>query len=241
MERAPFDNILKAQKLDESYEFLNPPSLPSPSLRSYLTSTPLSQWLLSREEQGAWGELGCGMRALLEDYHFSKEKDDLFAFDLSKIAIEKAKKKSLGKVHYFCEDLSLGLPHGPYSVLVDAHFLHCLNSLPELYQTLGKIRESLLPGGIFLGEVMISHKNLTFSAEFEFDVGSCVLYRGGVPQRLVMDAFEWEDMFLNSGFKIKYFICQSSIKIIPEDDREIPMRGDPECLRFCLERLGASQ
>ena len=239
-----FSNIEKAKLLDSVYESVSVASHPSASLMSYFRSDPIRNWLFDRWDAGAWAELGCGLRSLLE---YSEDflagggalplKDDLFGLDLSHVAIERALNSNNYKVHYAQADLSKEIPHGPYQVLIDGHFLHCLNSVPEVFQTLGMIREALCPGGIYIGEVMLAHKNLSFETQFEYDAESCVLYKGNHPSRIIMDAFEWEDMFLSSGLSIKYFVCQSSIKIIPEDDRDVAMNGDPECLRFCLERV----
>jgi len=238
MMKKEFSNMLKAKLLDEAYEQVSQAQRPSHSLLSFLKSPPINNWLVDRVGEGAWAELGCGTRGLFESWEEIvdlPQKNDLFGFDLSKVAIKIA--QSYGSLQYQQCDLSLGVPHGPYHVILDGHFLHCLNGVPEVFQTLGKIKESLAIGGIYIGEVMLAHKYLSFETQFEYDVQNNLLYKNGLPSRVIMDAFEWEDMFLTSGFKIQYFVCQSSIKIIPEDSREIPMNGDPECLRFCLERI----
>ncbi len=233
-----FDNIKKEKLLNDVYSHISHSPKPSYSLISFLKTPPIAQWLIDRIEQGPWAELGCGMRSFFESWEevFDTEKKrDLFGLDLSSKAIERA--RAYGDIHYEQADLSENIPHGPYAVILDGHFLHCLNSVPEVYQTLGKIREALLPGGLYIGEVMMSHKSISFGAEFEYDVNNNLLYKDGIPSRVIMDAFEWEDMFAASGLRIQYFVCQSSIKIIPEDSRDTPMTGDPECLRFCLERV----
>jgi hypothetical protein len=238
-----FNNQEKEVLLNEAYSALysTQTSLPrpSPSLISFLKQAPLNQWLLDRIDRGPWAELGTGLRSLFEcweEFIPQERKTDLFGFDLSTKAIEMA--KGFGSnIFYQQADLSQSIPYGGYAVILDGHFLHCLNSIPEVFQTLGKIYESLMPGGIYIGEVMLAHKSLSFDTQFEYDVRANLLYKDEVPVRVIMDAFEWEDMFLSSGLRIQYFVCQSSIKIIPEDNREVPMNGDPECLRFCLEKV----
>lgn len=238
MVKKDFTNLAKTKLLDEAYEKLSQVQRPGHSLFSFLKSPPINHWLLERMAAGPWAELGCGTRSVFESWSEIidlPQKNDLFGFDLSRVAIAKA--QAYGSLYYQQCDLTLGLPHGPYSIILDGHFLHCLNSVPEVFQTLGKIKESLCVGGIYIGEVMLAHKYLSFETQFEYDVQNNILYKEGIPSRVIMDAFEWEDMFLACGFKIQYFVCQSSIKIIPEDGREVPMNGDPECLRFCLERI----
>lgn len=238
MGKMDFTNHHKEKLLNEVYGKLQHGASPSHSLVSFLRSTPISEWLKERKDEGSWAELGCGMRSLFESWQDIFDlglKNNLYGLDLSSMAIERA--QQYGTIHYQQADCTLEIPHGPHAVILDGHFLHCLNSVPEVYQTLGKIREALIPGGIYIGEVMLAHKSLSFDTQFEYDVQSNLLYKDDIPSRIIMDAFEWEDMFVSSGLKIKYFVCQSSIKIIPEDSRDVAMNGDPECLRFCLERI----
>ncbi len=238
MAKAQFTNLVKKELLNEAYEHVSPGARPSHSLVSFLKSPPINHWLIDRVNEGPWAELGCGMRSIYESWDEIiplDQKGDLFGFDLSSTAINKA--NAYGSIHYQQADLTMAIPHGPFSVILDGHFLHCLSSVPEVFQTLGKIHDALVTGGIYIGEVMLAHKYLSFETQFEYDVNNNLLYKDGLPSRVIMDAFEWEDMFKSSGLRIQYFVCQSSIKIIPEDSRDRPMNGDPECLRFCLERV----
>jgi len=214
-----------------SNEFVNP------SLLSFLKGEPLNHWLRSLLDSGPWCELGSGPYSLFE---VGEElipglgfKNDLMAFDLSNSAIESSPSE---KIKYKVQDITKGLPLGPYAFILDGHFLHCLSSLPELFQTLGMIFNALKPGGLFAGEVMMAHKNLSFDHDLFYDFDTNVLSFEGRPLRVILWAHEWEQLFIEAGFKIEFFICQSSIKMIPGRKRRIPMSGDPECLRFVLKR-----
>lgn len=209
----------------------------SPSLKSFIRSEPLNPWCTNLIKSGPWCELGGGARSIFESFeevfpHF--EKSDLFSFDGSSAAIEMAPTHS--RVQYKMVDLTKTIPGGPYSFILDGHFLHCLDSLPQAFHTLGLIYHALRPNGIFAGEVMMAHKQLSFDHDLQYDPDNFTLSKDGHPIRLIMEAMEWEDLFNSVGFKIDYFVCQSSIKMIPSLERDIPMNGDPECLRFILKK-----
>ncbi len=210
----------------------------SASLKSFLKKEPVSDWLIQALFTGPWLELGCGQRSLFEegdDLTFGlQKKQDLYGFDLSDVAIERA--KAHGRLHYQQVDISEGIPGGPYSFILDGHFLHCLGSFPELFTTLGHILRALKPGGIYAGEVMTIHKNISFDSDLYYDYDTHILYQGDIPIRTLLSAREWEDLFISAGFEISYFVCQASIKMIPTNHRREPMNGDPECLRFVLKR-----
>lgn len=213
------------------------PHAHAPSLMSYLASEPLSLWLSQRLAQGPWAELGGGGLSLFElgDQLVSglSRKDDLYSFDIS----EQAKKKaSKGKVHYQQVDCTKEIPHAPFSFILDAHYLHCLSSMPQVFHGLGVIWHALIPGGLYAGEVMTAHKNLSFDHDLYFNHHESVLYYEDRPIRTILEAREWEQLFKDAGFEIQYFVCQASIKMIPQRERQIPMSGDPECLRFILKR-----
>lgn len=208
----------------------------NPSLLSFLKREPVKEWLLERISQGPWCELGCGDESILEDGFLVglEQKQNIWGFDLSDVAIERA--RSTGRLNYEQRDITEGIPYGPYSFILDGHFLHCLNSLPEVFTVLGHILRALKPGGLYIGEVMTIHKNISFDSEFYFDFDQGVLYQGDHPVRTILEARQWEDLFRSCGFEIQYFVCQGSIKMIPAGKRGEPMSGDPECLRFVLKR-----
>ncbi len=210
--------------------------LSNPSLSSFLKKEPINQWLKDSLVDGAWAELGCGEKSLFEEELLPgiENKSDLWGFDLSDVAIDRA--NSWGRCHYHQADLTKGIPYGPYQILLDGHFLHSLCSLPEVFTVLGHILQSLRPGGRFIGEVMTLHKNISFDSDLYFDFDKRVLFQGSIPIRTILEAREWEDLFKNCGFEIEFFVCQASIKMIPGNKRSEPMTGDPECLRFTLKR-----
>lgn len=228
----------RQEELNKRYEHLGVVPRMNPSLRSFLKSEPLSEWLRSSLSRGPACEIGCGAQAVFSSLH------DLFpgymtreleACDLSNVAIEKAQMLE-GNVHYFTHDILRPFPRDDYSLILDAHCLHTLTSLPELFQAMGNIKSALSEGGLLVGEVMMAHKNMTLEEGFFYSKHECVLYKYDRPSRVFMTAMEWEDFFLNCGMAIQYFMCQSSIKFIPHDQREDPMPGDPECLRFVLKK-----
>ncbi|MCF8060582.1 MAG: hypothetical protein K9K67_14870 [Bacteriovoracaceae bacterium] len=231
------DQSTKKTLLDEQYRGLTGRSNASPSLFSFLKNSPLSEWLQNRISDGPWCELGCGNYSLFEEgeqlISGLSYKEDIFGFDLSSVAIEQAPHSN---IQYKQADCSQVIPGGGHSFILDGHFLHCLSSLPEVFQTLGVISDALLPGAIYAGEVMTSHKKLSFDHDLYFDSKNSVLFQDDRPIRVILEAREWESLFKDAGLEIIFFICQASIKMIPHREREIPMSGDPECLRFILKK-----
>lgn len=227
----------KSSYLNSQYETSGNPRIVHPSLKSFLKSPPLNDWLMHAVYEGPWCELGSGPHSLFEEgeelVRDLSRKKDLFGFDLSTRAIEMSTSE---RVVYEAVDVSKEIPYGPYSFILDGHLLHCLTSLPELYQTLGVVLNALKPGGIFAGEVMIAHKNLSFDHDLSFDFDTNILSFEGRPLRIILEPREWEELFIDAGFKIQFFVCQSSIKMIPLRERTVPMNGDPECLRFVLKK-----
>ena len=232
------DPTSKKNLLDEQYRSLTERVGVAPSLYSFLKNSPLNEWLSPLFTDGPWCELGCGNQSIFEegDQLLSglSLKKDIFGFDLSSVAIEQAPHSI---INYEQADCSHLIPKGPFSFILDGHFLHCLSSMPEVFQTLGVISNALLPGGLYAGEVMTSHKSLSFDHDLFFDHQNSVLYQEDRPLRIILEAREWEGLFNDAGFEIAFFLCQASIKMIPCRDRTQAMSGDPECLRFILRKL----
>ena len=208
----------------------------SPSLVSFLKQSPVRDWVGESLQRGAGLELGCGPYSLFEireELFGAKLCRGLYACDISDVAIDQAPEET--EVEYFTHNILEELPE-KYQVIIDGHCLHTLASLPELYFALGLIHKSMEEGGYFIGEVMMSHKNMSFEPHYDYIENERVLYRYGSPHRMIMTSREWEDLFVTSGFKIEYFMCQSSIKFIPSTDRTEALVSDPECLRFVLKK-----
>ena len=223
--------------LDQQYKDASLEGSVSPSLWSFIKGDPLQSWLPQKLNEGPWCELGCGTLSLFEKkdelvYGLS-QKEDVYAFDLSSEAIAKAQGDF---VHYQQANCVEDIPYGPHSFILDGHYLHCLSSLPEVFQALGTIWHALEFDGLFAGEVMTAHKGLSFDHDLFFNHSESVLYKDDRPIRTILEAREWEQLFNDSGFSIQYFVCQASIKMIPQRERTIAMSGDPECLRFILKK-----
>ena len=227
-------------KINHKYENMSYVSSVSPSLQSFLRSEPINDWVAKSMTNGSLCEIGCGMRSLFEhwdDIFPRRMTRELMACDISSAAIEKAKANQENKIiNYFVQDITSPFDRDNYECFIDAHCLHSLNSLPDLFQAMGNIFNALSDGGIVVGEVMMSHKNMTLENGLEYFESESVLYKNEIPSRVFMSSHEWEDFFLSCGFTIKYFMCQSSIKFIPHDDRTEALPGDPECLRYVLEK-----
>lgn len=212
----------------------------SPSLQSFLKREPICNWVSDSMLKGPLFEIGCGMRSLFEhwdDIFPRRMTRELFACDISIEAIEKAKSNQENSViKYFTHNITEAFDTNEIECFIDGHCLHSLNSLPSLFQAMGHLYNALSFGGIVVGEVMMAHKNMSFESGFEYIEKESVLYKNQIPSKILMTSLEWEDFFLACGFKIKYFMCQSSIKFIPHDGRDEALPGDPECLRYVLEK-----
>lgn len=223
--------------LNEQYKGRDLVQTHAPSLMSFLSGEPLQSWLLQQLNLGPWAELGCGAFSIFEKgdelVHGLAQKGDLYGHDLSSEAISQAPSSG---INYKETDCVATIPDGPYAFILDGHYLHCLSSLPEVFQALGTIWSALQTGGLYAGEVMTAHKNLSFDHDLYFDHKESVLYKDDLPLRTILEAREWEQLFKDAGFEIQYFVCQASIKMIPQRERTIPMSGDPECLRFVIKR-----
>jgi hypothetical protein len=232
--------VEQIDKLNNKYKNMSYVGTVSPSLQSFLKSEPISEWVAGSMISGALCEIGCGTRSLFEhwdDILPGRMTRELIACDLSSEAIDKAKCNQENKViDYFVQDITKPFKKNDFECFIDGHCLHSLNSLPDLFQAMGNIYNALNFGGIVVGEVMMAHKNMTFENGLEYFENECVLYKNESPSRVFMTSHEWEDFFLACGFTIKYFMCQSSIKFIPHDDRSEALSGDPECLRYVLEK-----
>ena len=227
------------EKINKKYQSVEKPSAANLSLISYLRSEPIFQWICELMSSGDLLELGCGVYSLFEfwdDIYQGRMTRGLHACDFSHVAIEKAKLfQNNNFINYFVHDIKNPFDQ-KYNCIIDAHCLHTLTSLPDLFTVMGNLKNALNDNGILVGEVMMSHKRLSFEDGLEYCSQTSVLSKNKVPSRIIMTSHEWEDFFLSCGFKIKYFMCQSSIKFIPHDNRNVILDGDPECLRFVLEK-----
>jgi len=208
----------------------------SPSLVSFFKQSPLNQWISDAMMIGDAIEIGCGEYSIFEmrsELFGSRLSRALYACDISPVAIKRSPQNS--DVDYFSHDIKKRLPK-KYQLIIDAHCLHTLESFPELYFTLGLLYQNLENNGVLVGEVMMSHKNMSFESYYDYNENEKVLYRYGEPHRMIMSSYEWEDLFVSVGFKIQYFMCQSSIKFVPSIDRSEALASDPECLRFVLTK-----
>ncbi len=177
-------------------------------------------------------EVGCGARSVLEDLSLWPEAERM-AMDLSDRAIEYASQRGSNRVEYFQGNLlELNFLHA-FDVVVDGHCLHTLSLLAELELALKGIHRSLRPGGLLLWESMVAHSKMALDPCLSYD-GEAHLLKEGKPFRILLKAFDMEKLVLENGFKIEYFSILGHRRMIPVDDREVPLSGDPEVLRMIL-------
>lgn len=178
----------------------------SPSLQSLvakaieLSSIPIERSL----------EVGCGQGLQLLGFNISS----FFGIDISDTAIKKATHNFPNIEFKVLSSLELDLLEGEFDLILDSHHIHYLNSKNEVEHYLGLVYQKLSLGGVFCMEAMISHKNLVID-----DLDVCVL-----------DAMEYEKLFIEKGFRITYLMIPSGRKIIADKKRRAALSSDPDVL-----------
>ena len=131
-------------------------------------------------------EIGSGEYSIFEETEL--EKKSIFALDLR---IRTSRKAPSG-ISYIAGNIveSSELSENFYDLVFDSHCLHCLKSIEEQSDAIKNIYRVLKSDGIFASEIMVqpTKKKVFF------------------PHRLVCEAREIEQMILNAGFKINYFV-----------------------------------
>lgn len=95
---------------------------------------------------------------------------------------------------------------GQFDLIVDSHALHCLRDGEEIKNMLWEIFQRLpSAGGVYLAELMCPHPKMDLGHHFFFD--SPIIYEkySNRPLRIVLKAHQWEEIFLDSGFRLEYF------------------------------------
>ena len=174
-------------------------------------------------------EVGCGAGTLF--WHTGKRIDDLqlTAIDVSRYAIREAVANRRENENFVCKDFFDWISSEKFDLIVDSHFIHCLTDINEIHQYLELIREKLEVCGSFVIETMIEHRDMFVPG---YDPMEKLIYRGEVATRRVFNARELEELLVEKGFKIKKMFFNKNLKMIPFDDRNYPMEGDPEVARI---------
>lgn len=210
-------------------------------LTTYQVSSTLLKFVLSRLEEDIKSsrsqrliELGCGNGSLFEFFPDDLKNKEFEAIDFSAAAIKNAKSNFTdSKVRYSIEDVLDINIQNTYSIAIDSHLIHCLIGRTEIKKYLKTIYSSLQVGGKFLIETMVSHKN--FENKYLIDFEDSILKdEDGLKIRTLFSAREWEELFLESGFRIDYLIFPYGQKMITDSNREEALEFDPDVLQVVL-------
>ncbi len=194
------------------------------------------QYDIFKEDDLSILEVGCGKGSLFEEIEGLRGSWNVLGIDISKIAIEAAKKRLAGHNNLFfqvskIEDLE---ENNIFDVIIDSHVLHCLTDAKDRASYLGSMYKRLRPGGVIYIETMVAHKNLIFEFDQWMDFETCILYQNESPIRSIKEAFELEEEFISHGAKIFYLEVFESLQFIAHSQRSFVNQGDPEVLRALL-------
>ena len=231
------------EELRKSNQF-NP--LPNNSLLDFFNQEVKSR--LPLNEQGLCDllEIGCGAKSLFHDLNDSRLR--VLGIDISKSAISWARELNQNdNIKYFNKDVCEIDFKEEFDLVFDGHLLHCLTSDEDRKKALANIYNSLRPNGLFVLETMTSHKNMFFEEKLHFAESENILYRlftnagfelkffDGVPHlpiRKIKSAMDIEQEIIQAGFQIIYLYVFGNRKIIPHEDRTVPLMSDPDSLRL---------
>jgi len=108
------------------------------------------------------------------------------------------------KIQYAVEDITQknAMRVKQYGLVFDSHCLHCLNSLHDQKLALKNIFSYMSVEGIFASEIMVQPSKAKVS----------------FPQRTILEARDVENLLIESGFKIKYFIIVPQMSFYYEEN-----------------------
>jgi len=194
-------------------------------------------------------EIGCGTRSIFASLDGDFE---VLGIDISPSAIKLANQKNDSKyIKYENIDVTSLNLENQFDLVIDSHCLHCLTDPGDREKALKNIYASLKPSGIFALETMTSQKLMSFENPYRFEDN--VLYRlftnasfvdlkffdGApfLPIRRIDHALKIEEDILKAGFKIIFLYVFSHKKIIPDENRDHPLRTDPDTLQIIAQKI----
>lgn len=188
---------------------------------------------LFENPRGPFLEIGCGAKPILPALFCALGPVD--CLDLDGEVINQLKKEDL-EAQFITANICDFLAPNKYAFILDAHLLHCLGSIEEYKRALRNCFLSIKEGGLLLLETMISHSAMSFEEGLVFDEQSYQLYKGDRLSRLILSSLHIEELFTKSGFKIEQLLVEEDLRMIPHDQREVPLLEDPQVLRLIASR-----
>ena len=158
-------------------------------------------WLKDVAVDGKVLEVGCGAGQFISAFKREKSSWNCYGVDISEKAISEARKKNDGvRYDLVKDDNSLPYPDNYFSAVLIFDVLEHVNS-PE--NVLREIFRVLKPGGLFYCFVPCETDKLSFWRYLRFSFWNDLtrLYAGHINR---WSRKEWLDIFLKTGFKIKY-------------------------------------
>jgi len=223
---------------------LNP--LPNTSLVDFFNQEVRSRLPLNPQGDCDLLEIGCGAKSLFNDFDDPRLK--VLGVDISKSAISWARELNENEnIKYKNLDVCEMSFKEEFDLVFDGHLLHCLTDEKDRNKCLQNIYQSLRPNGLFVLETMTSHKKMSFEEDLYFEEKENTLYRlftnagydlsffDGAPYlpiRKINSALETEQEVIHAGFQIIYLYVFSNRKIIPHEQRSVPLTSDPDSLRL---------
>ncbi len=193
-------------------------------------------------------EIGCGTRSIFGNLEGDFE---VLGIDVSPSAIKLANQNNNSKqIKYENIDVTSMNLKAQFDLAFDSHCLHCLTDSGDREKALKNIYSSLKPSGIFALETMTSQKLMSFENPYRFEDN--VLYRlftnanfdlkffdGApfLPIRRIDHALKIEEDILKAGFKIIFLYVFSHKKIIPDENRDYPLRTDPDTMQIIAQKI----
>ncbi|MBK22805.1 MAG: hypothetical protein CME70_02275 [Halobacteriovorax sp.] len=194
---------------------------------------PVFEKMLFENPNGPFLEIGCGKLPFLPDY--LSLLGPVECIDFSENAIEFCKKHYKEGTYSKTDILDFKVIN-TYAMVMDAHLLHCLDSLESYKLALLNIKRCLKPGGLFLLETMTSHTQMAFELNLNYEPSNFKLYKGDRVSRLVLPSIVIEELILEAGLRIEFFKVEDGLRMIPHDNREESIPEDPQVLRLIASR-----
>jgi SAM-dependent methyltransferase len=176
-------------------------------------------------------DIGCGTGTVA--ISLAMNGYEVTGIDISRTAIGKANEiaRQLGiGADFVCGDfLSSDVLPGPYSMLVDSSFLHCLVFDEDRAKALRRIAHLVEEGGLFIVHTMVADRAFDFGDDFMWDPDGILWYlskdhrvnesvahpRGwATPQRRILPSFHVIEQINRSGFSLisTKLLCPASEK-----------------------------